>query len=138
LNDIFDPEKRKRVMQSIHSKDSKLEIMVYAYLRAHGVYYKKHYESAPGKPDIALPRKKRAVFIDSDFWHGWQYEDKVKYQLHSDYWHAKIEKTIARDIHNNNLLREQGWQVLRIWEHDLGKKGGREQVLNDLVIFLTN
>lgn len=70
MADIFSSEKRREVMSRIRGKNTKAELIVFRYLRKEGVYFQKHYKRAPGSPDIALPRKKRAVFIDGDFWHG--------------------------------------------------------------------
>lgn len=68
MTDVFDPEKRREVMKLVKSKNSKAELIVFRYLRKQGIYFQKHYKKASGRPDIALPRKKKAVFIDGDFY----------------------------------------------------------------------
>ena len=65
-------------MSKIRSKNTKLEVLVFRELRKRGVYFQKHYERVVGKPDIALPRKRKAVFLDGDFWHGYDFPDRKR------------------------------------------------------------
>lgn len=116
--DVFTKKKRSEIMSRIRSKNTKAELLVFRELRRRGIYFQKHYNRAPGKPDIALPRKKIAVFIDGDFWHGWQFF-KNKKRLPKKYWVKKIEGNIVRDRKNRRILKKQGWKVLRIWEHEI-------------------
>lgn len=74
MADVFEPDKRSEIMSRIRSKNTVAELIAYRYLRKEKVYFQKHYACALGKPDIALPRKKKAVFIDSEFWHGKDFE----------------------------------------------------------------
>jgi DNA mismatch endonuclease (patch repair protein) len=134
--DVFDPELRHKVMSSIRSKNSKAELIVFAYLRKEGIYFQKHYSRAPGKPDIALPRKKRAVFIDGDFWHGRNYKIRLRGRVETDPWVQKIKRNISRDKEQTRLLRESGWQVLRIWESDILRKRTSESILYNIRAFL--
>jgi len=76
MADCFTKKKRSEIMSKIRNKETKIEKMVFKYLRENKVYFQKHYNWASGKPDIALPRKKKAVFIDGDFWHGRDYEKR--------------------------------------------------------------
>lgn len=71
-----------------------------------------------------MPRKKIAVFIDGDFWHGYQFEKNRK-RLPKKYWVEKIENNINRDKKNRAKLRRDGWRVLRIWEHEIKKDSER-------------
>jgi len=121
MADCFTKEKRSEVMSKIRSKNTKAEVLVFRELRRRGIYFQKHYNKAPGKPDIALPRKKKAVFIDGDFWHGYQFSKK-KHRLPKKYWLKKIESNIIRDKQNRAKLRKEGWKVMRVWEHEVFKK----------------
>jgi DNA mismatch endonuclease (patch repair protein) len=136
--DVFDPEMRKKVMSSIRSKNSKAELMVFAYLRKNKIYFQKHYKNAPGKPDIALPRKKLAVFIDGDFWHGRNYKHRLKGRNTNDPWVQKIVRNIERDRSQYMELISQGWKVLRVWESDVNRKRTREENLEKIKNFLTS
>jgi len=136
MADVFDPDTRKRVMASIRSKNSKAELIVFQYLRKHGLYFQKHYKRAPGKPDIALPRKKKAVFIDGDFWHGRNYEHRLKGRAPDDPWVQKIVRNVERDNLQNKVVTEVGWNILRVWESDLLRKGTRDATLDKIRKFL--
>lgn len=118
--DVFTKEKRSEIMSKIRAKNTKAERIVFRYLRSNGVYFQRHYRRVPGCPDIALPRKKIAVFIDGDFWHGRDFA-KREAKL-PDYWKAKIERNMQRDRKNRRTLVREGWRILRIWEKDLMKR----------------
>lgn len=137
MADMFTPEKRSEIMSHIRSKNTAGEVLAFRYLRNNRIYFQKHYKRAVGKPDIALPRKKLAVFIDSDFWHGKNYERIVSSRPADDYWVIKIAKNIERDKKNRKLLEAQGWKVLIIWEADIKRKRTREETLTVIKKFLT-
>lgn len=71
-----------------------------------------------GKPDIVFQKEKVCIFLDSDFWHGWQYP-RWKGILKNDFWKNKIENTRRRDRKTTVNLRKNGWKVLRIWGHQI-------------------
>lgn len=119
--DVFTKKKRSEIMSKIRSKNTKAEMAVFRELRKRGIYFQKHYKRAPGSPDIALPRKKIAIFIDGDFWHGYQFF-KTKSRLPKKYWREKIESNIRRDKSNRAKLKKAGWKVMRVWEHEALKK----------------
>lgn len=120
-------------MSRIRSSNTKIEKKVFKYLRHKKIYFQKHYRRAPGNPDIALLRKKKAIFIDGDFWHGWKFKERAD-KLPKEYWREKIENNIKRDKKNRRKLRQAGWRVLRIWEHQLKKK--EAETFEKIVIFL--
>lgn len=132
--DKFTPQKRSEIMSLIRSKNTKPELVVYRYLREQKVYFQKHYTKVVGSPDVALPRKKKAVFIDGDFWHGATFE-KRKDNLPA-FWTNKIICNMKRDRLYRKELRTQGWQILRIWESDVMKKSSRQEVLENIKRFL--
>jgi len=138
MTDVFSPEKRREVMRLIKSKNSKAELLVFSYLRREGTYFQRHYRRAPGTPDIALPRKKKAIFIDGDFWHGRNYTHRLKGRVPSDYWVQKITRNIKRDKEIQRILKNAGWQTLRVWESDILRKGTRFAALNKIQKFLQN
>lgn len=75
-------------------------------------------KSIKGKPDIVFPKEKICVFLDSDFWHGWQYP-RWKHLLKNDFWRDKIENNRKRDKKTTLFLKKNGWIVLRFWEHQI-------------------
>src|ERR1700676_285179 len=97
MADMFSKEKRREIMQAVRSKNSKAELLTFSYLRKENIYYQKHYKRAKGPPDIALPRKKKAVFIDGDFWHGRKFNELLKRYGADGYWTKKIAANITRD-----------------------------------------
>lgn len=109
-------------MQAIRSKDTSIELMLRKELWSRGVRYRKNCKNIPGRPDIAFIGKKVAVFCDSEFWHGYDWEHR-KNDIHSnrDFWIRKIERNMERDNEVNSILSSQGWTVLRFWGKDIKK-----------------
>jgi len=107
-------------MSRIRGKNTGIEKTVFSYLRKNKIYFQKHYDKVLGKPDIAIPSKKIAVFINGDFWHGYRFAE-WKQRIPKEYWRAKIEGNMLRDQRNYRKLRKDGWKVLRIWGHDVVK-----------------
>lgn len=130
---MFTEAKRSEIMSKIRSKNTKAELLVFRYLRREGIYFQKHYARAPGKPDIALPRKKIAVFIDGDFWHGRGFNAK-KSRLPKKYWVEKIEGNIKRDRRSVRALRNMQWKILRVWESDVARNN--ERIMVKVALFL--
>ena len=120
--DIFTPEKRREVMQAIRGKDTTIEMMLRKKLWEKGYRYRKNYNKLAGKPDIVFPKYKIAIFCDSTFWHGYNWEEKKKrIGTNREYWIKKIEGNIERDKRINQELIADGWIVLRFWETDIKK-----------------
>lgn len=136
--DIYDSAKRSKIMASIKSKNTKPELLVFKYLRSQKVYFQRHYKRTLGSPDIALPRKKKAVFIHGDFWHGRTLRDLEERRGKGDFWVRKISGNVERDERQISGLTELGWKVLVIWESDLKRKSTREAVLRSVVDSLRN
>jgi DNA mismatch endonuclease (patch repair protein) len=87
--------------------------------------------------DVALPRKKRVVFIDGDFWHGRTVGKLVERRGDGDFWVEKIRRNMARDARQRELLANNGWKMMTVWESDLMRKRTREQALDAIVLFLS-
>lgn len=136
MADMYSPEKRSEIMSRIRSKETQAEKIAFRYLRQNKIYFQKHYAKAAGKPDIALPRKKRAVFIDGDFWHGKTYHKVLQNRPADDYWVLKIARNMERDKQQREALIEKGWIILQIWEEDLKRKSTREETLERIRAFL--
>jgi len=123
-------------MSRIRSKNTEAEKIVFTFLRKEGIYFQKHYRKISGSPDIALPRKKRAVFIDGDFWHGRNFERIKKGWDENDYWFKKIGSNIKRDRKQRRAMKKEGWVVLKIWESNLKRKSSRPKQLEKIKNFL--
>lgn len=106
----------------MHLKKGKAETMLAKALWHRGVRYRLNYKRLPGSPDIAITRQKIAIFVDGEFWHGYQWEErKLRLKANREYWIQKIEENIRRDQRNNQLLADMGWKVLHFWEKDVLK-----------------
>ncbi len=118
--DKFTPEQRHKNMAAVRNKDTEIELLLRQELWSRGVRYRKNVTRILGKPDIAFIGKKVAVFCDSEFWHGFNWEVK-KHEIKSrrEFWIPKIERNIERDKEVNQSLQEQGWTVLRFWGKDI-------------------
>ena len=138
MADMYSPEKRSDIMSRIHSKETQPEKVVFRHLRQNKIYFQKHYARAAGKPDAALPRKKKAVFIDSDFWHGRTYKKVLRNRPPDDYWVAKIARNVERDRQQREQLESQGWLILVVWEEDIQRKRTQPEVLQRIAEFLTS
>ena len=118
--DNLTPEQRKKNMKSIRSKNTRPELAVTKELRRRHIYFSVHSKTVFGKPDILFLRKKIAVFIDSDFWHGNPGYFKMP-KSNVRYWKEKIARNRSRDKEVTRNLRKSGWTVIRIWEHSVYK-----------------
>ena len=115
------PEISKR-MANVKLKKGMAETMVAKALWNKGIRYRRNYKRLPGSPDIAITKFKLAIFIDGEFWHGEDWENrKTKLKSNRDYWIEKIEENMARDRKNDNLLQVDGWTVIHFWEKDIKK-----------------
>ena len=95
------PEK-SRQMSKVHSKNGKDELVLRKLLWHYGVRYRANYKALPGKPDIAITKYKIAVFVDGEFWHGYNWKVKrTRIKRNRDYWIKKIQRNINRDSAQN-------------------------------------
>lgn len=122
--DKLTPEQRHRNMQNIKAKDTSIECILRKALWSKGYRYRKNYKDLPGKPDIVLTKYKIAIFCDSEFFHGkdWeQLEKQLRRGKNADFWIAKISRNMERDTEINAELKGLGWTVLRFWGKEIKK-----------------
>lgn len=118
--DNLTPDKRSKVMRAIKSKNTKDEVLLGKALWHRGNRYRKHNKSIFGTPDLSFKKYKVAIFIDSDFFHGKDWEKlKLRLNTNKDFWHKKIERNMERDQQVNEHLKAIGWTVLRFWSSDV-------------------
>lgn len=121
-------------MSRIHSKNTKPEELVRKFLFSQGFRYRKNDAKLPGKPDIVLPKYKAVIFVNGCFWHG---HEGCRYFVwpknNAEFWKEKITGNIQRDKHNHQLLANQGWRVIEIWECQL-MKSVVDNTLQNLVL----
>ena len=124
MADVLTKEQRKRNMQSIRSKDTKIEKILRKELWSRGIRYRKNYSKIPGKPDIAITKYKIAVFCDSEFFHGKDWEQlklRLRKSDNGEFWVNKIGKNREHDDQVNKELAFMGWTVIRFWGNDIKK-----------------
>jgi DNA mismatch endonuclease (patch repair protein) len=134
MTDVLTPEQRHRNMSHIRARDTRPEITVRRLLRSLGYYYRLHDKKLPGKPDIVFKSKKKIIFVHGCFWHmhSCQY-GKVQPSTNTAFWKEKREQTVERDLRQQKELKEQGWDVLTIWECESKNK---PEMIVKLIIFL--
>lgn len=109
-------------MQTIRSTGTKDEVRLAKALWKIGLRYRKNNKTVFGKPDFTFKKYKIAIFVDSEFFHGKDWEkSKSRFKSNQEFWHSKIERNIQRDIEVNQYLREKGWTVIRFWGEEVKK-----------------
>ncbi len=124
MADVLTPAQRKKNMQHIKSKDTKIEVRLRKALWSRGYRYRKNFSELPGHPDIAITKYKIAIFCDGEFFHGKDWEvlrPRLEKGQNSDFWVNKIIKNKKRDDDVNKKLLFMGWTVIRFWGEDIKK-----------------
>lgn len=117
MKDPLTPAQRSYCMSRVRSKDTGLEKLVRSELHRRGLRFRKHVRNLPGKPDIVFPSARLVVFVDGDFWHGYRFpawKDALP-----PFWRDKIGANRRRDRRNFRKLRQMGWRVIRLWQHEV-------------------
>jgi len=123
MPDVFTKAKRSAVMSLIRGRGNKdTELALLKLLRRHGVTGWRRHQNVFGKPDFLFRRNRLALFVDGCFWHGCPKHCKIPAGNRA-FWKEKFAANKARDRRVNRELRKIGWKVVRIWEHDLAKRG---------------
>lgn len=121
--DKLTKEQRRKNMQAVKSYGSVIETMLAKELWRRGYRYRKNDASVYGKPDLTFKKLKIAIFVDSEFWHGKDWEiRKNDHKSNQKFWIEKLEKNIERDKAVNLYLQEHGWTVLRFWGKEIKKQ----------------
>ena len=136
MTDRLTPQQRHYVMSRIRSRNTKPEKLVRQWLWRHGYRYRLNVKSVPGKPDIVMRRYRTAIFVNGCFWHGHFVEFGVNSskcckipETNREFWVNKIRRNQERDQRNYQLLHDNGWQVIVIWECQLVPKMIEETML---------
>ena len=121
MTDKMTPAQRHYCMSRIHSKATKPELKVRQWLWRHGYRYRLNVKSVPGKPDIVMRKYRTAIFVNGCFWHGHEPCCKIP-QTNREFWVNKIKRNQERDQRNYQVLHDNGWQVIVVWECQLQPK----------------
>mgnify|MGYP001565907619 FL=1 len=120
MSDNLKPDDRKRTMQAVKSKGTRLEKRLFAMLAGMGISgWKKNVKDIAGKPDVAFLNQKIAIFVDGCFWHGCPHCHRKLPETNHEYWERKIKRNVELAESYNEQLSRDGWTVIRIWEHEI-------------------
>jgi DNA mismatch endonuclease, patch repair protein len=119
MADSWTKEQRSRAMSRVKNKNTKPEVQVRSMLHRMGYRFRLHGRDLPGAPDIVLPRHRKAIFVHGCFWHNHDCRRGKRPNSRTDFWNAKLDANVERDRAKREVLEEQGWQVLTVWECEL-------------------
>lgn len=133
MPDVLTLEQRRRCMSSVRGTNTKPELLLRKALWHKGLRYRLKSELS-GKPDIVLPRYKIAIFVDGCFWHNCPEHGSLP-ETNKLFWENKIARNVERDNEVNILLHQNGWMVIRVWEHEI--KQSLEKVVKNILLSLS-
>ena len=120
MPDRCSSEERSRIMARVRSKGTRPEMLVRHALHRLGYRYRLHRSDLSGKPDLAFPSRRKALFINGCFWHVHPGCPRARMpQNNQDYWVPKLERNRLRDSENLDALRNRGWEAMTVWECEL-------------------
>src|SRR5690606_37330429 len=132
---FYTTKKRSKIMGKIKGKNSKPELLFRKALWAKGIRYRINNKTLPGKPDISIKKYKLAIFIDGEFWHGYNWDErKNTIKSNRRFWIPKIERNLQRDKEVNQALQDMGYTVFRFWAKDLKNELGK--CINDVLVYI--
>lgn len=132
---FYTSPQRSHIMSRIKGKNSKPEILLRKALWAKNIRFRLHDKSLPGRPDIVIKKYKLAIFVDGEFWHGFDWQKRrEKIKSNRLFWIPKIERNMQKDARTNRLLRDMGYVVFRFWSKDIITD--LPKVTNQIVLFL--
>lgn len=132
MADMMTPEQRRKNMQAIRSI-SKLESIVSKELWNKGYRFRRNTKDLFGKPDISIKKYKIVIFIDSCFWHQCPIHGNMP-KTNVEYWKPKLERNVERDKEVDEYYKQKGWNIKRIWEHEVKKD--LEKVVTEIGDFI--
>lgn len=139
MGDNLTPNNRRKTMQAVKGKGTRLEKRLFSTLAGMGVKgWKKNVDNIIGKPDIAFISQRVAIFIDGCFWHGCPHCKRKLPQTNRKYWKHKIERNTALAKLHNKQLRTNGWIVIRLWEHEINGTTDMQRVKAKILRSLSN
>lgn len=120
--DTVSKEKRSEIMRAVRSRGNRdTELILVRLLRQHKISGWRRHLRVTGNPDFIFRKQNLALFVDGCFWHGCARHCRMP-KGNSSYWNPKIASNKIRDRRVTRVLRRAGWQVIRIWEHQLASR----------------
>ena len=132
---FYTTKQRSKIMSRIRGKNTKPELLFRKALWKKNVRYRVGSKQLPGRPDISIKKYKLAIFIDGEYWHGYDWDiRKPKLKTNRRFWIPKIERNMQRDKEINQQLNEMGYTVFRFWSHEI--KNNLKTCINDVMVYL--
>ena len=132
---FYTTKKRSKIMSQIKGKNSKPELLFRKALWAKGIRYRINSKKLPGKPDISIQKYKLAIFIDGEFWHGYNWDERREtIKKNRGFWIPKIERNMQRDKEVNLELQDMGYMVFRFWSKEIQTE--LQKCINDILIYI--
>jgi len=134
MSDVLTKSQRHKNMQHIRSKDTKPEIILRKKLWHLGYRYRKNFKGLPGTPDIYISKYKLCIFIDSEYFHGKDWnsayggynshkynnlQEQVEHGVNPEFWKKKIERNMKRDNDVDSRLKAEGYIIVRLWSKEV-------------------
>jgi DNA mismatch endonuclease, patch repair protein len=135
MADRVSKEQRSKNMRAVRSKGTKLEDKIGKALWKRGVRFRKNVKELFGNPDFAIKKYRVVIFIDSCFWHGCMIHGSIP-ESNRDFWFNKISRNKRRDAEVSEHYLNQGWFLLRLWEHDI--KADFEATIEKIIHFIND
>ena len=130
---FYTTKQRSKTMSKIRSKNSQPEMLLRKALWNKNVRFRIHRKDLPGRPDLVIEKYKLVIFIDGDFWHGYNWQLR-KPKTNTSFWIPKIERNMQRDRFVNKQLTEMGYTVMRFWEHQV--KENLDACVNQVLLYI--
>lgn len=132
---FYTSKKRSKIMSKIKSKNSKPELLFRKALWAKGIRYRINNKTLPGKPDISIKKYNLIIFIDGEFWHGYNWDERREtIKNNRGFWIPKIERNMQRDKEMNRELQDMGYIVFRFWSKDIQTE--LHKCINDVLVYI--
>ena len=132
---FYTTEKRSKMMSKIRGKNTKPEMLFRKALFKKGVRYRVDSKQLPGKPDVSIKKYQLAIFIDGEFWHGYNWQErKNTIKSNQAFWIPKIERNLQRDREVNRHLKDMDYTVFRFWDKEL--KNDLNKCVNDVLEYI--
>jgi len=127
--DNLTPEDRRKTMRAVKGKGTSIERQLSAMLAGMGLSgWKRNVDDITGKPDVVFLQERVLIFVDGCFWHGCPHCNRKLPKTNREYWEHKIQRNIERDKRNTQTLADNGWRVIRTWEHEMQNAATRSDI----------
>lgn len=132
---FYTTKERSKMMSRIRNKNTKAELLFRRALWNKGARYRVNNKGLPGKPDISILKYRLAIFIDGEFWHGYNWSERREtIKSNRKFWIPKLERNMQRDTEVNRELEEMGFTVFRFWENEV--RNHLDKCINDILVYI--